>query len=562
MHLLANLGKCRIVIRLGLKMQNEKTSASTTDIAAQKSRTLDTSIDEMLFRLMVESAPIAIVAINDSGKIVYTNEKLDELFGYDYGELIGRDLELLVPQKLRHIHRQHQSDYIQQPHVRPMGSGMDLRGVRKDGVEFPIEAGLSFVRVGGEMLVMSSVTDMTRRKHIEEILERRVEERTQEIDQRRRIADSMRDILARLNANYSLQDMLEYIVAQTGELLSAEAGAVFLLDDSKVYYNAMVSRGLSTQYLARIRIPLHGESVLHQAMAQRYPAYVSDLRNASLGNDQFAAERRTQLLANGYHALIAVPLEAGSEVYGGLMLYYRQAKEFVEDELDLAMTFGNQTALAIQSALLRTQIEKSAVTAERNRIARDLHDSVSQTLFSASMIADVLPRLWEHNRDEGVRRLNELRQLTRGALAEMRTLLLELRPATLVEVELDDLLKQLTEATTGRARIPIGLEIAGKCDLPVDVRIAFYRIAQEALNNVAKHADADQAHVQLLCQANHATLTVTDDGVGFSLAETAGNHLGIIIMRERADSIGADLKISSTKGAGATVSVMWTKKES
>ena len=562
MHLLANLGKCRIVIRLGLKMQNEKTSASTTDIAAQKSRTLDTSIDEMLFRLMVESAPIAIVAINDSGKIVYTNEKLDELFGYDYGELIGRDLELLVPQKLRHIHRQHQSDYIQQPHVRPMGSGMDLRGVRKDGVEFPIEAGLSFVRVGGEMLVMSSVTDMTRRKHIEEILERRVEERTQEIDQRRRIADSMRDILARLNANYSLQDMLEYIVAQTGELLSAEAGAVFLLDDSKVYYNAMVSRGLSTQYLARIRIPLHGESVLHQAMAQRYPAYVSDLRNASLGNDQFAAERRTQLLANGYHALIAVPLEAGSEVYGGLMLYYRQAKEFVEDELDLAMTFGNQTALAIQSALLRTQIEKSAVTAERNRIARDLHDSVSQTLFSASMIADVLPRLWEHNRDEGVRRMDELRQLTRDALAEIRTLLLELRPATLVEVELDDLLKQLTEATTGRARIPIGLEIAGKCDLPVDVRIAFYRIAQEALNNVAKHADADQAHVQLLCQANHATLTVTDDGVGFSLAETAGNHLGIIIMRERADSIGADLKISSTKGAGATVSVMWTKKES
>ena len=244
------------------------------------------------------------------------------------------------------------------------------------------------------------------------------------------------------------------------------------------------------------------------------------------------------------------------------MLYYRQAKEFVEDELDLAMTFGNQTALAIQSALLRTQIEKSAVTAERNRIARDLHDSVSQTLFSASMIADVLPRLWEHNRDEGVRRMDELRQLTRGALAEMRTLLLELRPATLVEVELDDLLKQLTEATTGRARIPIGLEIAGKCDLPVDVRIAFYRIAQEALNNVAKHADADQAHVQLLCQANHATLTVTDDGVGFSLAETAGNHLGIIIMRERADSIGADLKISSTKGAGATVSVMWTKKES
>lgn len=521
----------------------------------------ETSIDEALFRLMVEAAPIAIVTVNDDGDIVYTNEKLEELFGYEHDELIGQKLEVLVPESARAVHRYHHARYMEQPHVRSMGSGMDLRGVRKDGVEFPIEAGLSFVCVDGEMMVMSSVTDLTRRKHVEELLEQRVEERTQEIEQRRRIADSMRDILARLNANYSLHDMLEYIVAQTGELLSAKAGAVFLSDDDKVYYDVVVSRGLSAEYLARIKIPLNGESVLHQAIAQRYPAYVSDLRSSSLGSDQFATERRHYLLTNGYHALIAVPLEAGGEIYGGLMLYYREAKEFVADELDLAMTFGNQTALAIQSALLRTQIEKSAVTAERNRIARDLHDSVSQTLFSASMIADVLPRLWERNRDEGVRRMDELRQLTRGALAEMRTLLLELRPATLVEVELDELLKQLTEATTGRARIPIALEISGDCDFPVDVRIAFYRIAQEALNNVAKHADADQASVQLHCKPDCATLTIADDGIGFSIEETAGNHLGIVIMRERADSIGADLKISTNKNSGTTVDVIWTKKE-
>lgn len=534
-------------------MQN----SAPTQVVSSQAR----NVDQTLFQIMVDAAPVAIVTVNGAGEIVYTNEKLDELFGYAPNELIGQTLEVLVPREVRDLHRHHRAQYVGQPHVRPMGSGMDLRGVRKDGHEFPIEAGLSHVCINDELLVMSSVTDLTRRKQTEEILEQRVEERTQEIERRRRIADSMRDILARLNANYSLREMLDYIVEQTGDLLGADAGAVFLLDDNKLYYDVVVSRHLSTTYLDQIKIPLSGESVLHQALAQRYPAYVSDLRTHSLGDDAYAVKRREYFLANGYHALIAVPLTVSEEVYGGLTLYYRDAREFVEDELDLAMTFGNQTALAIQSALLRTQIEKSAVTAERNRIARDLHDSVSQTLFSASMIADVLPRLWEHNRTEGERRMVELRQLTRGALAEMRALLLELRPATLVEVELEELLKQLVEATTGRARIPIALNISGECDLPVDVRIAFYRIAQEALNNVAKHSDADEANVSLQCEPDGATLTVSDDGVGFSVEGTAGNHLGIIIMRERAESIGAELSIDAAQESGATIRVVWKKKE-
>ena len=103
-----------------------------------------------------------------------------------------------------------------------------------------------------------------------------------------------------------------------------------------------------------------------------------------------------------------------------------------------------------------------AVAAERSRLARELHDAVTQTLFSASLIAEVLPRLWERDPAEGLRRTAELRQLTRGALAEMRTLLLELRPATLTEVELRDLLRQLCEALTGRARIPVNLQCGGR----------------------------------------------------------------------------------------------------
>ena len=109
----------------------------------------------------------------------------------------------------------------------------------------------------------------------------------------------------------------------------------------------------------------------------------------------------------------------------------------------------------------------------------------------------MLLRIWQRNPDEGRRCLDELRELTRGALADMRTLLLELCPSALVDAALGDLLRQLAESITGRARVPVSVELEGKCTLSPEVKVALYRIAQEALNNVAKHAGGSQAAVSL-----------------------------------------------------------------
>jgi PAS domain S-box-containing protein len=208
------------------------------------------------------------------------------------------------------------------------------------------------------------------------------------------------------------------------------------------------------------------------------------------------------------------------------------------------------------------QTREVAVLEERSRLARDLHDAVTQTLFSASLIADVLPRLWERTPDEGQRRLQELRELTRGALAEMRTLLLELRPSALVDAELGDLLRQLAESIIGRARVPVALEMEGECDLPAGVKVALYRIAHEALNNVAKHAGASQATVNLRCRPEHVELHVSDDGRGFDPEGIPLESLGLGIMRERteaigAEAIGATLTVESEIGRGTEVMVIW-----
>lgn len=214
--------------------------------------------------------------------------------------------------------------------------------------------------------------------------------------------------------------------------------------------------------------------------------------------------------------------------------------------------------LKIEEELAEKAAEE-AVTADRTRLARDLHDAVTQTLFSASLTAEVLPELWEMDVVEAKKSTEELRQLTRGALAEMRTLLLELRPAALTQTRLSDLIKQLCEAFIGRSRLPITLSIEGEHELPPEVQIAIYRIAQESLNNVFKYARATQVDVNLFLSPSSVRFEVCDNGIGFDLSASKPTSLGMRIMRERAVAIGADFQIQSTLGSGTCVELTWNK---
>lgn len=200
---------------------------------------------------------------------------------------------------------------------------------------------------------------------------------------------------------------------------------------------------------------------------------------------------------------------------------------------------------------------EAAAAAERERLARDLHDAVTQTLFSASLIAEVLPQLWQIDVAEAERNLEKLRLLTRGALAEMRTLLLELRPAALTERPLADLLRHLGQALTSRTRVQVEMDLDQGEKLPPEVQIALYRIAQEALNNVARHSGAGRVIMTLRRLNGRVELGIHDDGGGFDLETIPPGHLGVSIMHERAAKIGAVLAIDSEIGRGTEVKVVW-----
>ncbi len=268
---------------------------------------------------------------------------------------------------------------------------------------------------------------------------------------------------------------------------------------------------------------------------------------------------------------LGVPMIAGDEVLGVIAVQsYTTENVYDEGHLNLLPTIAAQAAIAIENTRLYEQARQLAVMEERQRLARELHDAVTQTLFSASLIAEALSAIWESDQDEGRQLLKELRQLSRGALAEMRTLLMELRPTALVEANLRDLLRQLGESVTGRTGMPVTVTVEGDCALPDDVHVALYRIVQEALNNVVKHAQASQVIVSLRGIPTPPSLPpltgggwggielqVSDDGRGFDTSDVQPGELGLGIMHERAQAIGASLRIESQPAHGTQVSVVW-----
>jgi PAS domain S-box-containing protein len=208
--------------------------------------------------------------------------------------------------------------------------------------------------------------------------------------------------------------------------------------------------------------------------------------------------------------------------------------------------------------LLEAQLEQAAARAERDRLAQDLHDSVTQGLYSAGLIAEALPSIWEQDPEEGRRGLKQLERLTQGASAEMRALLLELRPAALLDQELPVLLRQLANATMARTRTVVTTTVVGDCATPDEVKIALYRITQEALNNVVKHAQARQARINLHDDGAKITVRVSDNGVGCNPEVLQSPGAGLGIMRERADNVDATLTITSRPAQGTEVLAEWS----
>jgi signal transduction histidine kinase len=199
---------------------------------------------------------------------------------------------------------------------------------------------------------------------------------------------------------------------------------------------------------------------------------------------------------------------------------------------------------------------------ERQRIASDLHDAVSQTLFSARLTAEMLLRQPDHQADAFTRSLMDLHRLVRSAAGELRLVLVELRNNALLNVNLNTLLGNLIDS--GMARTSANLIFQCHVDdlvLPAQIKLAFYRIAQEAISNAIKHGKPQNIHCILRQNEQTLEMIIKDDGTGFSVDKVSDDHFGMQIMRERADQAEVGLTITTQPGNGTSVTVWWQEEK-
>ena len=285
--------------------------------------------------------------------------------------------------------------------------------------------------------------------------------------------------------------------------------------------------------------PLDGNSPVHTLL---FPATATDspdpYRSKSIGS------------------WIVAPLVTNNRKIGVLVVGHTQPHAFTQSHVQLLAAFANQVAAAIENAQLRKQEAAAAAAAERARLARELHDSVSQALFGILLGARTTRQLIPSQPDNALTSTDYVLSLTEGALAEMRALIFELRPENLMTEGLVVALQKQVTALCKRHNLDARIvALPGEPNTNIEIKEALYRIGLEAIQNTIKHAQASQVEVNLISNQTEVILEVRDNGRGFDVTASHEGHYGLISMRERAERCGATFDAESQLGHGTTVRV-------
>lgn len=361
---------------------------------------------------------------------------------------------------------------------------------------------------------------------------------------RRRLAESqsLQRVTAALLQKLNLEQILEIVCAETQELTEATGSAVCLLEPGR---NAC------------LRVTLSRETPAPAFERRPTLGWIADLvirRGQPVLDNAPTVEDACHCGAASLTALLAVPLRVDGTIIGVLNVVNKPGG-FNGDDLRLIGLFADQAAIAIENARLHQQAEQLAVLKERNRVARELHDSTTQALYTVTLYAEAaVTKLRAGNTVGVVDHLRELRDAAREALREIRLLIFELRPPLLAEEGLVGALQARLEMVEARAGFQTELRVSGEKRLPLAVEEELYRIAQEALNNAVKHARARRVTVELQFTDDAVSMEVSDDGVGFDPASAnEKGGWGLRGMTERARRIGGQLAVESIPGQGTRV---------
>ena len=386
------------------------------------------------------------------------------------------------------------------------------------------------------------------RKWAEEQLEERVYERTKELA-------LLLEVSQNIASTLELKPLLDTILTQLKAVVDYHATVLYALQDNQL----TILNFQGEQPFEQVKDLL---SLFEQDMTrilrqgQHDPLVIDDIYQQA--SQRLAEEVATypDMESVHLHSWMGVPLMAKDQAIGLLMLSHSQPRYYGPRHANLVRALANQAAVALENARLYGQAQELATLQERQRLARELHDSVAQALYSIALGARTARTLLDRDPSKLAEPLDYVLSLAQAGQAEMRALIFELRPDSLEIEGLVTALKKQTEALQARHGLKVVIELGNEPLLPIMVKEALYRIAQEALHNSVKHAHATTVELRLRTNASEISLEVIDDGVGFNPEQSFPGHLGLQSMRERVTHLGGTLQITSAVGQGTHIRVM------
>lgn len=359
--------------------------------------------------------------------------------------------------------------------------------------------------------------------------------------------------LLAMSRHLEVRDVLKTIVASARELLDAEYAALGVPDDHGGFAQFVVDGVSDEQWKAIGPLPRqHGilASMLHKAEPER----LADVRE----------DPRFEGWPDAHPELsdfLGLPVRDGDEILAALFLANKRCPSetggcgFTAEDEELLAILAQHAAIALTNARLYERSRELTIAEERSRLAHELHDAVSQKLFSLRLTAQAAAALVDRDPGRAKDELQQVAALAAEAADELRAAVVELRPAALDEDGLVHTLRTHVQVLDRAHSARVTFESPGTRALPAAQEEAVLRVAQEALHNALRHADAERVAVALTRSGQGARLTVTDDGKGFDprTVRSAGRHLGLVSMRDRASGVGGSLTVTSARGEGTTI---------
>ncbi len=507
-----------------------------SDVTERKQAEAAMVESERLYRTVIEQATENIFLIDvETRYIVESNRAFREALGYSEDELLRMTLYDVVAADRESVDRN-----LRRTLERGRASVGERRYRRKDGTLLDVEAGGSVIVRDGRQTLVAVAHDITERARAQHLLEERVA------------------TLSGIAAEQTLDRPTEAVLGELAERVvnasTAVACGIVLIGEQGDAVDLFGSYGLPEGYTAELRKAYRAgvKSPSLEAFRDRRPVLVRGIKDYLLSDPLYSPIHHF-VNEVPWDVVYSLPLVARGQSLGAIFFCFLPDQEPAEDEKVFLRAVADQAAVAVENARLFSETRGKAALEERQKLARELHDSVSQALYGISLGVETARELLPDEPERAAEPLDYATTLAEAGMTEMRALIFELRPESLEKEGLVAALEKQAAAVQARHDIRVEATLGEEPAVPLETKESLYRIAQEALHNTVKHARAANVKLKLEENGEGLKLEIQDDGTGFNAQNDFPGHLGLDSMRERATREGGTLEVATRPGQGVHI---------